>query len=212
MGAFARCSSRAPILLLGCATLTAGCVEELAPIEGTQSLRVELTSPVELGSAEEPLDESVREVAATVTAIDHDNLTDADFAGLIDIYVHFLGGLTPEIGTFDRLAQVQLVDGVGTVTVDLPPVFGPTFLWAQHSDSDGDGFDDPDATYATGTSPTLWFRQPYLADVSRPEDEEALDALERSALTDKHINVVASRYGDRGRLVVTGVYAQGYTL
>jgi hypothetical protein len=215
MGAFARSSSSVLFALgVGVGLLAAaGCTDELAPIEGVQSLRVVVTSPADLHSEADPIDDedNVTELIATIEALDAENEVAVDFEGVIDLYVHFLGGLTPEMGTFDRLARIELAAGVGEVTVPLPPVYGPTFLWAQHSDSDGDGFDDPDATYATGTSDTIWFRPPYLEDVSRP-DEDALDALEDSPLAGKQINVVESRYGASGRMVVTGVYAQGYTV
>jgi hypothetical protein len=48
--------------------------------------------------------------------------------------------------------------------------------------------------------------------VSRPDDEGALDAMESSPLEGKQMDVRASRYGDSGRMVVTGVYSQGYTV
>jgi hypothetical protein len=96
-------------------------------------------------------------------------------------------------------------------TINLPPVFGPATLW----------FDDGDSmnpTYATGNSPVLWYRDPFVADTQRPADENALDALERSPLVDpttkngKNVDIRTSRYGKSGRLVVTSVYAQGYTV
>jgi hypothetical protein len=89
--------------------------------------------------------------------------------------------------------------------IELPPVFGETFLWLEDASS-------ATPTYATGTSPSLWYRDPYLSDISRPEDESKLSALYKSPLEQKQVIVTGSRYGARGRLVVTGVYAQGYTL
>ena len=46
----------------------------------------------------------------------------------------------------------------------------------------------------------------------RPTDETALDALRASPLEHKQVDVDASRYGANGRLVVTSVFAQGYTV
>ena len=186
------------------AGLAAGCAEELDSIDGTQSLRVELITPADPGSASERLDDGERAVTVVVSALDEEAALDATFSGEVDIYVHFLGGLTPELGD-EPLTSVRLEAGTsGEVDLSMPAVFGPTFLWVEHTR------DDP--TFATGTSPTLWYRDPFLVDISRPDDEMALDALERSPLEAKQINVSGSRYGARGRMVVTGVYAQGYTL
>lgn len=88
--------------------------------------------------------------------------------------------------------------------VTLPVVFGPTTLWVEDGREGG--------TYATGVSPILWYRDPYVADISRPDDEMALDALSSSPLELKQVTVSGSRYGATGRLVVTGTYAQGYSL
>jgi len=192
------------VCLLVCLA-AAGCEETLDAISGTQSLRVELLSPADPGSNGDRLDDSEREVTIQVSALDENAELDQSFSGDVDIYVHYLGGLTPPLGT-DPLDTLHLDSGVsGEVTLSLPPVFGPTFLWIEHTRGD-------DPTYATGTSPTLWYRDPFLVDVSRPEDEAALDALEDSPLEEKQINVSGSQYGQRGRMVVTGVYAQGYTL
>ena len=185
--------------------LQTGCEEELDPISGTQSLHVDLVTPADPGSEGERLDDSQRAVTLGITALDEEAEVDASFSGDVDIYVHYLGGLTPTLGE-EPLATAHLEDGVsGQVSLDLPSVFGPTFLWIEHTRGG-------DPTFATGTSPVLWYRDPFLVDVSRPDDEGALDALESSPLEEKQINVTGSQYGARGRMVVTGVYAQGYTL
>jgi hypothetical protein len=191
---------RAVVLL----PLLAGCVEHLPGIEGTQSLFVQLIGPADPGTPEQPLPDDTRTITVKVTALDEDNAVDATFSGDVDVHVQFLGGLTPELGS-PPLERITLVEGESAeVDIDLPPVFGPTFLWIEDG---GEG-----ATYATGTSDTLWYRDPYVRDVSTPEDETALDALESSPLELKQVNVTASQYGPSGRLVVTGVYAQGYTV
>ena len=195
---------RAALLCLLVCTLGA-CEEERDPITGTQSLRVELVAPADPGTAADRLDDSQRDVTIVVTALDEDAAVDTDFAGDVDIHVHFLGGLTPDLED-EPLTSVRIEGGTsGEIDLALPPVFGPTFLWIEHTRGD-------DPSFATGTSPTLWYRDPYLVDISRPDDETALDALESSPLEEKQINVSGSRYGARGRMVVTGVYAQGYTL
>jgi hypothetical protein len=104
------------------------------------------------------------------------------------------------------LATVAMTGGKATnQTIMLPPVFGPTTLW----------FDDGSSTaptYASGASPTLWYRDPFIEDIQRPPDEMALNALSASPLELKQVSVKASRHGADGRLVVTSVFAQGYTV
>lgn len=203
MAAFAPSSSRRVIALL--AVLAGGCVDELDPITGTTSLEVTLVAPTETGSVDERLDDAERTVTVSVRALDTEGEVDATFDAEVDIYTHFLGGLTPDLDD-EPFESIPLAAGVSPeVTLELPPVFGPTFLWVEHGRGDH-------PTFATGTSPVLWYRDPFLEDVSRPEDEMALDALESSPLESKQINVTGSKYGEDGRMVVTGVYAQGYTL
>jgi hypothetical protein len=195
---------RASAVLL-CLLAAAGCEETLDPITGTTSLQVELIAPADPGSEDERLDDAAREVTLSITALDAQGLEDTGFSGEVDIYVHFLGGLTPDLGD-EPLATADVENGrSGELTLSLPIVFGAAFLWIEHTRGD-------DPTFATGTSQVLWYRDPFLVDISRPEDEGALDALESSPLEDKQINVSGSRYGASGRMVVTGVYAQGYTL
>ncbi len=208
MAGFARCSSsHAAVVAFALLWLgSAGCVSDRDPITGTTSLRVELTSPTDLGSIDSRLADTARTVTLTVTALNAQGEVDTDFSGTGDIYVHFLGGLSPDINDAIALETVPITSGVsGAVTLDFPPVFGPTFLWVEHTRGD-------DPSFATGTSDTLWYRDPFIEDTQRPEDEMSLDALQSSPLEQKQVTVTSSRYGDRGRLIVTGTYAQGYTL
>ena len=207
---FARCSSSALLLLL----VAGGCVDELAPLEGTTSLRVEVTAPADLGSDNARLDDSVRDIVVTVTAIDAHGEVDTGFSGTVDFFVQYLGSLSPDpetvackqFGQDCYLDTVDISGGVGEdIALELPRVFGPAFLWAENTRGQGN-------TFATGTSDTLWYRDPWIADVSTPEDEGALDALERSPLEQKQVVIGASRYGARGRLVVTGAYANNYAV
>ncbi len=187
------------------ATGLTGCTETRPGLEGTQSLLVNLIGPADRGAPDDRLPDDALTVTLDVTALDAQADVDTSFDASVDVYVQFLGSLTPELGR-TPLARVPLVDGVSAqVSVDLPAVFGPTFLWIEDGSRD-------EATYATGTSPTLWYRDPHLADISRPDDEDALDALSASPLEEKQVAVTSSRYGANGRMVITGVYAQGYTV
>ena len=194
---------------LACATALAcasGCTDKLAPLTGTTSLRVELVSPADPGDEDNRLPDDARSVTIHVTALDTEGNTDTTFSGQTQVYAHFLGSLTPTLEARQPLATVQITNGVSDDTdVELPQAFGATYLWVE----DGQG-DDP--TFATGTSPTLWYRDPYVSDIQRPTDEGSLDALTAAPLDNKQVRVSTSRYGADGRLVVTGVYAQGYTV
>lgn len=181
----------------------AGCVETLPPLDEVTSLRVELLQPTDPGAEDRRLDPSSNMAQIRVTAIGADGLP-ADLDGPVRVHAHFLGTLTPELGGAP-LATIMLTDGVSAPsTVTLPPMFGPTMLWVEDNRAGG--------TFPTGTSPILWYRDPYIEDVQRPLDEGALDALTSSPLELKQVTVSASKYGARGRMVVTGTYAQGYTL
>jgi hypothetical protein len=209
MDGYARSSSSgsarlAALTALACAA-GAGCVvDELPPITATTSLRVELVRP-DPGSPDARLPADAREVTVRIEALDARGEVDVDFSGTIDLYAHFLGSLTPSLRE-PPLATAELVGGASDeVTFELPPVYGPTFVWAEHVTGD-------EPTFATGTSARLWYREPTIADVRRPEDESALDALESSPLEQKQVTIGGSRHGARGRLVVTSVFAQGFTL
>src|SRR5690606_30790633 len=128
----------------------------------------------------------------------------------VRVYTQFLGTLTPSIEQVPPTV-IAMTGGVAmNQTITLPAaVFGPTTLWID--DGEGAG-----AAYVpgkiAGASPTLWFRDPFIVDLQTPRDEAALDALSRTPLQDKQVAVQASRYGARGRLVITSVFAQGYTV
>jgi len=193
-------AASAVILVVG------GCVDELPPIEETASLRVQLLSPADVGTEEEPLPDTVSTANVYVTAVDANGEDDLSFNGTIDVYVYYLGSLTPTLESGTSWTTLEVTDGrSGNIDIDLPRLFGQAYLWFEHEEGDA-------PTYATGTSPRFWFRYPYLEDVSRPVDEEALDAMESSPLEHKQMDVRGSRYGDAGRLVVTGIYSQGYTV
>ena len=189
------------IFLLLAAT---ACVETREPITGTQSLQITLKSPAQ-GSIESRLPDTMRTIVVDVTAIGPDGAQDTGYNNQVQVYVNYLGTLSPYLGGMP-LATIQMSGGMAVnQTVMLPPVFGPTTLW----------FDDGTAsspTYASGASPTLWYRDPYIEDIQRPPNEMALDALSKSPLEMKQVTVRSSRHGANGRLVVTSVFAQGYTV
>lgn len=193
-----------PALSVLLVLIGAGCVEHLDPIDETTSLRVEVTAPADLGTREVPIATTLDEATIKVTAIDADGQVDTGFAGVVEVYVHFLGSLTPELAAAP-LTTITLTAGVSAPkTIDLPPVYGPTNIWVQDDTAGG--------SFATGVSPTFWFPEPFTEDLQRPRDEAGLAALAVSPLQNKQVTVTGSRHGASGRLVVTGVYSQGYTV
>ena len=185
-----------------------GCVEKLpGEITGTQSLRVDVTSPSNPGGPgkNERLMDSDRMVTMNVTAIGPDGATDTSFNASVQVYSQYLGTLTPALGD-SPLATLRLTNGVAmNQSITLPATFGPTTIWIDDGQSES-------PTYATGTSNTLWYRDPFIADLQKPVDETVNDALARSPLETKQVTVAGSRHGANGRLIVTSTFAQGYTV
>lgn len=183
------------VILLGASACER--LEEREPI--TSTMRVTITEPQVLGDQANRLPDTQRDVQVDLEAIADNNLLDESFDRVVDVKIHFLGGLT------DSGLTVQMSGGRGSAMLTLPDVLGATFLWVEDASDDG-------ATYATGTSDTLWYREPFLEDVSIPNLDRPSTWLEASRFEGKHVRVEQSKYGADGRLVVTGVYSQGYTV
>lgn len=190
--------------------LAAGCVEEKPGVEGTTSLAVTVETAFGFGSEETRLPDDARAITISVSALDELGELDAAFDAPVDVYTHFLGTLTPERGGGLAPVTVALVGGRAEgIPYTIPATFGETFLWVEDAVRAA-GAGTP--TYATGTSARLWYRDPFLVDVSKPVDDTLSNSLERSPLEGKQVQITASRYGAAGRLVITGVYSQGYTV
>ncbi len=193
------------ILLLACA----GCTDTLPAFEGTQSLEIQMVTPANPGSPDAPLADTERTIVLNVIAKDSQNQLDPSFDKDVQVYAQFLGTLTPSFGAMP-LASFHVTAGQAmNQTITLPNAFGPTVIWIDDGEGVGPGYIHG---AITGTSPTLFYRDPFISDLQTPRDETALDALASTPLQDKQIGVHASRYGARGRLVVNSVFAQGYTL
>jgi hypothetical protein len=179
----------------------AGCVIDETSHERTTSLRVTVTAPGDLGSEATRLSDETREVSFSVQAIGRQGQPDLHFHAPVDVYVHTLGDLT------STATRVELRGGAGAGTITMPLSFGKTFLWIE----DVTDTELRQATYATGTSPILWYREPFLTDISTPDPRGSVSSqLRFSRLTGKQVRVTGSRHGAAGRLLVTAVYADGY--
>ena len=186
------------------------CTTENGAITGTQSLRVEILAPTTTGTVDQRLPDTQRALTVNLTAIDANGDTDPTFNDPIRVYAQFLGTLTPNLDQMP-LVTIPMANGVATARpITLPAsVLGPTTLWFDNGTGLGAGYAHGQVT---GTSDTLWYRDPFISDLQTPRDETSVDALTITPLTDKQISVSSSRYGARGRLVVTSVFSQGYTV
>jgi len=196
-------------LLLAGVVLT-GCTTENAALTGAQSIKVEVVAPASVGTVDQRLPDTQRMLTVDLTAIDAVGQLDASFADSLRVYAQFLGTLTPDLDQMP-LVTIPMANGqASNQQITLPAsVLGPTTLWIDNGTGLG-------ADYAhgqvTGTSDTLWYRDPFISDLQTPRSETDVDALSVTPLTDKQISVSTSRYGARGRLVVTSVFSQGYTV
>ena len=196
------------LLLAG--VVLAGCTTEHGAITGTQSIKVELVAPASVGTVDQRLPDTQRMLTVNLTALDAVGQLDPSFADSLRVYAQFLGTLTPDLDQMP-LVTIPMVNGqaMGQPIMLPASVLGPTTLWIDNGTGLG-----ADYTHGqvTGTSDTLWYRDPFIADLQTPRSETDVDALSVTPLTDKQISVSTSRYGARGRLVVTSVFSQGYTV
>ena len=197
-----------------CIALAAlACCTQTGPETVSTQLKVTIVSPANVGDVNNRLNGSGSDnpVTINVEAFDENGKPEDGQAGDLDynkplgVFVHFLGTLTPYL-TGNPLSTIQMTHGVAmNQQVVLPPVYGPTTIWL-----DDDSTTDP--AFAAGTSPTIWYRDPFTVDLQRPASETAIDALSNEPLNGKNVAVNGSQFGSNGVLVVTSVYSQGYTL
>ena len=169
-----------------------------------------MITPTDPGSMENRLDASARSVMFNISAFDTNGNPDTSYNNTLQVYVYYLGTLTPYLGG-TPLATVPMVEGKGTLSMTLPIVFGPTTVWF-------DDGTDTDPTYASGVSPVLWYRDPFVSDIETPASESQavasmtlINPLDVAPLDNKNVSVV-SKYVPNGRLVITSVFSQGYTV
>ena len=190
----------------------AGCTQ-MQPEQQSTQIEITITAPTNVGDFNTRLDGSGSNnpVTIDVAAFDENNQPEDGAAGHRDynvqlgVYVHYLGTLSPYL-TGLPLTTIQMVHGKATgQQVLLPPVYGPTTIWLDDDSS-------PDSEFVAGTSPTIWYRDPFTTDLQRPSSETAIDALSNEPLNGKNVSVAGSQFGATGKLVVTSVYSQGFTV
>jgi hypothetical protein len=195
---------------LGGAVALGGCVDHQPGVTGVQSLKVELVTPASPGSVTNRLPDTAaaRMISVSISSYDADGNPDTTLTTDLQVYAQYLGTLTPALGATMPLGTIHLAAGVAkNQAITLPNnVLGPATLWIE----DGKG---AHPSFATGASPTLWYREPLINDIQSPANgETAIDALASSRLANKNVNINGSIYGASGRLVVTSVFASGYTV
>jgi len=201
-------SCRAMVLALALGLAATACTDHLAGITGTTSIKVDLVSPADTGSITNRLQPTQNTLTVNLSAIDANGKPDTNYSNQLQVYVQYLGTLTPDPDQGQAPLQVvQMAGGsASNVFITLPPaVYGPVVVWF-------DDAADVGKTYATGVSPTLWYRDPFVVDIETPTSETSVDAFYVGPLDNKNVAVKGSRYGAQGRLVVTSVFSQGYTV
>jgi hypothetical protein len=195
----------AGVVVVGCTTME--------PEKTSTQFVVTIAQPASLGDINNRLTASGSgdPVTISVQAFDENNVPEdgaaghADYNDTLGVFVHYLGTLTPYL-TGTPLASVPMSHGVSqNVSFTIPPVYGPTTIWVDDDNASA-------TTFAAGTSETLWYRDPFTADIQRPTNEMAVDALYDSPLENKNVTIAGSQFGSNGALVVTSVYSQGFTL
>ncbi len=195
--------------LLCCALLLSACVDvRPSPTEGViSSIEVTLLDPPpdKLGSPTAPV--SVPSATFTAVAVDDNGkqvTSDLD----VDVFISFGGvktggssacGADATGGT--PLTTVHLTHGAMAqpTTVMLGQAFGSTSLW----------FDER-SSHATGASPTIYFRNPFIDEVQMPADPMAVNATFCSPFNNRFITVNNARPG--GKLVVTSVFSGAFSV
>ncbi len=196
--------------LLCSALLFTACVDvRPSPTKGVvSSIEVTLIDPPpdQVGSPSAP----VSVPSATFTAIAVDDNGQQVAADLdVDVFISFGGVKTggssacgANVGAEDApLTTAHLKAGATTspVTVMLGAAFGSTSLWL-----------DERVSHATGASPTIYFRNPFVDEVQTPADPTSANATFCSPFNNRFLTVDHARSG--GKLVVSSVFDSAFVV
>jgi hypothetical protein len=190
------------------ALFCAGCVEQAGypGAGGVNSLELQLIDPPAnaLGSPAQPV--NIRQATFNVVARDEmGHVVDRDLA--VQVFISF-GGIKTGADTAcgadasgnHPIETLQLSHGVlMNHTVMLPAAFGSTSVW----------LDEP-LSHATGASPTIYFRNPLIAEVQTPPDLTAANATFCSPFNNKF--VIIDHPTGAGQLLVSSVFADAFVI
>lgn len=169
------------------------------------TIEVQLRDPAPdaLGSPEAPI--AVQEVTFDVVARD-DTGAPLPLDTEIDVYVSFGGVKTGRTAACDASVTTRPIETVAVPggvllghRVALPQAFGPTNVWIEER-----------SAHAIGASPTIYFRNPYIADIQTPPDPAAPNATFCTPFNRKYV-VVDRAQGD-GKLVVSSVFGNAFAV
>ncbi len=190
------------------AAMAVGCVdnEPYPNATGVSSLEVTLLQPTQLGSPAAP---SQRASEATFNVVAHDangNVVKKDL--MVDVFVSFGGIKTgadaacgADVGDAMPIETIKLHGGMlMNHTTQLPSAFGSTSIW----------IDEP-SSGATGASPTIYFRNPFIAEIQTPADITAPNATFCSTFDNKFLNVDHAQNGGQ-QLIVTSVFSGAFVV
>jgi hypothetical protein len=145
-----------------------GC--ESAPDTGTKGCPrpfAELTAPLKVRIRATALDRGAQGREAQP-------LVDWQGSALIDVRPGQVAGVGPA-GT-----TIKINAGVGEADIQIADAFGPSYVWVEDC-----GSTDEPGTFATGTSPAIWFDQPRIDQIQWTEDNTT------SPLTPRPTNICA---------------------
>jgi hypothetical protein len=190
------------LVLICCGLL--GCDQQLQSRTAGQisSIALQLLQPVVTGTPESPI--NTQSATFNLTAIDDHGLTwplDVD----VDVYISFGGvktGIVDNCGASNTapIKTIHLVAGTATnQSVDLPQAYGATTIWL-----------DEHSSHATGSSPTIYFRNPLISDIQTPPDLMAPNATFCTPFNRKFI--IIDRATGAGQLVVTSVFGNAFAV
>ena len=192
-------------LLALLALALAACTTTGPAVTGSTSLEITIVTPANVGDVDTRLTQTLITATINIQAKDALGANDATYNHTVGVYAHYLGTLSPYLDA-TPITKISVVNGVAmNQAVVLPATYGPTTLWV-------DDVVDAHPTYATGVSPTLWFRDPFISDTQNPIGFTGNDVFDFGPLDGKNVSIKSSRYGATGKLVVTSVFSQGYTV
>ncbi len=161
-------------------------------------------SPDALGTPANPI--TSMQATFDVLALD-ENGQQMSIEADVDVFISFGGvkaGATSMCGsdTSGNLPITTLHLSGGQIlnqTIQFPTAYGATSIWL-----------DELVSHATGASPTLYFRNPYIADVQTPADPTATNATFCSEFNNRFITIDHAKAG--GQLVVTSVFIDAFAV
>ncbi|HEY2748932.1 MAG TPA: hypothetical protein VGL86_30130, partial [Polyangia bacterium] len=200
--------SQSRALGLGILLVAGGCNQEKtapnAALISTLDLQLVDPPPTGLGSPSAPVD--VQSATFNLIARDrYGNPITSDVT--VDVYISFGGVLTganagcgaDESGA-DPIETVKMPGGMlMNHTVMLPAAYGATALWVSDN-----------ASGATGASPTIYFRNAFIAEAQTPPDLTAMNASFCSSFNGKFLTFDHATAS--GQLVVTSVFDDSFSI